>query len=132
LRHPGEQRQDIEMTPEMAHGIVGEVHEAFPAWRRTSFPERAGLMRRAADVLRVNTKRFALLMAEEMGKPVRNGIAEVEKCALGCDFFAQYAADVLAPEPIATEARNNFITFQPLGVEPPSMSAKLTVSDTSS
>jgi succinate-semialdehyde dehydrogenase/glutarate-semialdehyde dehydrogenase len=105
-----------EMTPEMVHRIVGQAHETFLAWRRTSFPQRAGFMRKAADVLRANTRRFALLMAEEMGKPVRDGLAEVEKCALGCDFFAQYTADFLAPEPVATEARNSFVTFQPLGV----------------
>ena len=72
-----------EMTSDMVKVIIGEVHEAFLAWRRTSFPERAALMRKIADVLRSNARQYALLMTEEMGNPVRDGIAEVQKCALG-------------------------------------------------
>jgi succinate-semialdehyde dehydrogenase/glutarate-semialdehyde dehydrogenase len=55
-------------------------------------------------------------MAQEMGKPLRDGIAEAQKCATGCDFYAEHAARFLAPEPVATEARKCFVTFQPLGV----------------
>jgi succinate-semialdehyde dehydrogenase / glutarate-semialdehyde dehydrogenase len=51
-----------------------------------------------------------------MGKPVRDGAAEVEKCASGCDFYAENAARFRAREPIVTEARNSFVTFNPLGV----------------
>ncbi len=105
-----------EMPPEMVKEIIGQVHETYLAWRHTSFVERAGLMRRAATVLRDNARKYALLMTEEMGKPVRDGIAEVQKCALGCDFYAEHAADFLAPEQIVTDARNSFVTFKPLGV----------------
>src|SRR6202030_2030156 len=85
-------------------------------WRRTSFEERATLMSAAAQVLRGSAGDYARLMAQEMGKPVRDGVAEVEKCASGCDFYAENAARFLAREPIATEARNSFVTFNPLGV----------------
>src|SRR3989440_10063648 len=55
-------------------------------------------------------------MAEEMGKPIRDGIAEIQKCAGGCDYFAENAERFLAPEPVATEARKSYVAFNPLGV----------------
>jgi len=105
-----------EMTPTVVGGIIGDVHEAFLKWRRTSFAERATMMREAAKILRGSAGEYARLMAQEMGKPVRDGAAEVEKCASGCDFYAEHAARFLAREPILTEARNSFVTFNPLGV----------------
>src|SRR6266403_3252692 len=105
-----------EMTPSVVSGIISDVHEAFLKWRHTSFEERAAMMREAAQILRGSAGDYARLMAQEMGKPVRDGVAEVEKCASGCDFYAENAARFLAREPIATEARNSFVTFNPLGV----------------
>src|SRR5260370_19172694 len=105
-----------EMTPSVVSGIISDVHEAFLKWRHTSFEERAAMMREAARILRGKAGEYARLMAQEMGKPVRDGVAEVEKCASGCDFYAENAARFLAREPIATEARNSFVTFNPLGV----------------
>jgi succinate-semialdehyde dehydrogenase / glutarate-semialdehyde dehydrogenase len=55
-------------------------------------------------------------MAQEMGKPIRDGVAEIQKCALTCDYYADNAARFLAPEPIKTEAHKSFVSFQPLGV----------------
>jgi succinate-semialdehyde dehydrogenase/glutarate-semialdehyde dehydrogenase len=105
-----------EMTPTVVSGIISDVHEAFLEWRRTSFAERATMMREAAKILRGSAGEYARLMAQEMGKPVRDGVAEVEKCAFGCDFYAENAARFLAREPILTEARNSFVTFNPLGI----------------
>jgi succinate-semialdehyde dehydrogenase/glutarate-semialdehyde dehydrogenase len=59
---------------------------------------------------------LATLMALEMGKPVRQGRAEIEKCAWVCEYYAEHAARFLAPETVATDARRSFVTFQPLGV----------------
>jgi succinate-semialdehyde dehydrogenase/glutarate-semialdehyde dehydrogenase len=105
-----------QMAPEAVQGIVEHVHEAFLGWRQTSFSDRSTLMRKAAQVLRDNARDCARLIAREMGKPLRDGIAEVQKCALGCDFYAERAAHFLAREPVVTEARKSFVTFQPLGV----------------
>jgi succinate-semialdehyde dehydrogenase/glutarate-semialdehyde dehydrogenase len=105
-----------EMTPTVVGAIINEVHEAVLKWRRTSFAERATLMRAAAQILRGSAGEYARLMAQEMGKPVRDGVAEVEKCASSCDFYADHAARFLAREPISTEAHNSFVTFNPLGV----------------
>jgi succinate-semialdehyde dehydrogenase/glutarate-semialdehyde dehydrogenase len=105
-----------EMTLEEVRGIIDKAHKAYLNWRRTSFHSRAALMRQAAQVLRSNAAEYAHLMAEEMGKPMRAGAAEVQKCALGCDYYAENAERFLAPEVVKTEARKSFVTFQPLGV----------------
>src|SRR5437899_7911918 len=104
------------MAPSEVHGIVGQFHEAFLGWRLTSFRSRAALMREAAKLLRSNAATYAHLMAQEMGKPVRDGVAEAQKCALGCDYYAENAEHFLAPEMVRTEARKSFIAFRPLGV----------------
>jgi acyl-CoA reductase-like NAD-dependent aldehyde dehydrogenase len=101
-----------EGTPEEVERIVGEVHEDFLSWRSTGFAERARLMRNAGEVLRGNAGDYARLIAREMGKPVRDGVAEVRKCALACDYFAENAERFRARAPV----RNSFASFQPLGV----------------
>src|SRR5580658_4992622 len=105
-----------EMAPAAVADIVAKTHEAFLGWRRTSFTTRAQAMRKAAEILRSDASHYGKLMAQEMGKPLRDGIAEAQKCATGCDFYAEHAARFLAPEPVATEARKCFVTFNPLGV----------------
>ncbi|WP_019947350.1 NAD-dependent succinate-semialdehyde dehydrogenase [Hymenobacter aerophilus] len=95
--------------------IVGEVHAAFAEWRTTSFEHRAQLMHRAADLLRERAGELARLMAIEMGKPLADGRAEANKCALCCDFYADRAAEFLADEFIETEAERSFIAYEPLG-----------------
>src|SRR5439155_17130039 len=105
-----------EMTPAAVGRILEDVHEAFLGWRRASFADRAAPMRRAANTLRANAGDYARLMAKEMGKPVREGVAEAQKCASVCDFYAENAERFLAREAIATEARKSFVTFNPLGV----------------
>ena len=96
--------------------IVTDAHAAFLEWRRASFAERARPMRNAAAILRAEAGALARLMAQEMGKPVRDGIAEVQKCASACEFFADTAARFLARESVATEARASFVDFNPVGV----------------
>ncbi len=90
--------------------------EAFPAWRGAGFPARAAKLRAAAEVLRSQRHEFARLMATEMGKPISQGEAEVEKCASACEFYAQNAERFLAREPVPTDAANSFVAFEPLGV----------------
>jgi succinate-semialdehyde dehydrogenase/glutarate-semialdehyde dehydrogenase len=105
-----------EITPsEVAHRIE-RAHEAFLDWRQTSFAERAALMRRAAQELREQANTQAQLMALEMGKPIVDGRAEMEKCAWVCDYYADQAERFLQPEVIETDATKSFVTFQPLGV----------------
>jgi succinate-semialdehyde dehydrogenase/glutarate-semialdehyde dehydrogenase len=73
-------------------------------------------MRKAGQLLRQRARDYGRLMAEEMGKPIGGGIAEVEKCASACDYFADNAEAFLAPEAIPIEGAKAYVVFQPIGV----------------
>jgi succinate-semialdehyde dehydrogenase/glutarate-semialdehyde dehydrogenase len=105
-----------EMTREEAAAAVEASHRAFLGWRAGDPAERTPRMQAAARLLRERKEELARLMALEMGKPLADGRSEVDKCALACDYFAEQAAGILAPEPIATEASKSFVAFEPLGV----------------
>ena len=77
--------------------------------------DRAPALRATARLLRERRDEFAKLMALEMGKPVSQGCAEAEKCALVCEYYADQAATFLAPQLVATEATRSYVLFQPLG-----------------
>jgi len=104
-----------EMTPAEVETIVQQAHEAHLEWKRTSFAHRAGLMKKAAAVIRSKAEEWAVLAAEEMGKPVRDGRGEAEKCAWVCDYYADHAASILKPEMIDTAASKSYAAFRPLG-----------------
>lgn len=70
-----------EMTPDAVRETAMASHAAFLSWRRTHLGARAELMNRAAETLRRNAGEYAGLMAREMGKPIRQGLSEIEKCA---------------------------------------------------
>jgi succinate-semialdehyde dehydrogenase/glutarate-semialdehyde dehydrogenase len=89
--------------------------EAFAAWRRTSLAERAARLRAAAATLRRDRDGLARLMTEEMGKPIVQAEAEVEKCATACEHFAEHGARYLEPEQVPTEASRSLVRFDPLG-----------------
>jgi succinate-semialdehyde dehydrogenase/glutarate-semialdehyde dehydrogenase len=102
---------------EQAHAAAAAAHQAFGRWRKTSFADRAAIIRRAAEILRLRKAEFARLMTEEMGKTFDEGIAEVEKCAFHCDWFADNAERYLADEPVDIgEDAEVFVTFNPLGI----------------
>ncbi|RMF09307.1 MAG: NAD-dependent succinate-semialdehyde dehydrogenase [Candidatus Neomarinimicrobiota bacterium] len=105
-----------EHSPEEVQSILEQVHATYLDWKRTSFSHRTGLMKRAAEVLRTQAQEYAELMAVEMGKPVRDGRAEVEKCAWVCDYYAEKAESFLASEIVLTEARKSFIAYRPIGI----------------
>ena len=105
-----------EMPPEEAAAAVAQAHEAWQTWRTTSFAIRATHMQKAAGILRERTHEFAKLMATEMGKPLKQGVAEAEKCAWVCDYYADKAAARLTADVIKTEASKSYVAFEPLGV----------------
>jgi succinate-semialdehyde dehydrogenase/glutarate-semialdehyde dehydrogenase len=105
-----------EMSAEVVQTIIASTHQAYLEWRTTTFQKRASLIRRAAEILRASARKYARLMAEEMGKPVHDGIAEAQKCAVGCDYYAANAERLLMPELVKTEARKSFVAFNPLGI----------------
>src|SRR5437899_11519742 len=106
--------------PELdAAGIEAAVARAWGsrhAWRDAGIDLRTALMRSVAGVLRAEKARFAALMTSEMGKPIVEAEAEVEKCAWTATWIADNAARLLADEPIESTATKHYVRFQPLGV----------------
>ncbi len=95
---------------------VAAAHAAFASWSRASCADRAPLIRAAAAVLRRRRDELAATMAEEMGKPVSDGRAEVLKCAWVCEHYADHAEAMLQDEDVQTDASRSFVAHRPLGV----------------
>lgn len=92
------------------------AHTAFHSWRETSFAERRSLFQRVAAYLRAHKTELGRIASLEMGKPLLESEAEVEKCAWNCDFYADNAEKFLADEEVETNATRSYVSFQPLGV----------------
>lgn len=105
-----------EMSADEVDRALNSAAQAFQTWRRTSFPDRAPVIKGVARALRARKSELARLMAMEMGKPLNQGESEVEKCAMACEYFADHAAAFLAREEVKTDASRSFVTYQPLGV----------------
>jgi len=99
-----------------AHTAAAAARQAFLQWRRTRFAERSAVMHKAAEILRARRQEFARLMTDEMGKTHDEGVAEIEKCAFHCDWFADHAEAYLAEQPVDIAEAEVFVTFNPLGV----------------
>jgi succinate-semialdehyde dehydrogenase/glutarate-semialdehyde dehydrogenase len=88
---------------------------AFPEWRRVPIAERARRMKRAGEILEERKQEFGRLMTVEMGKPIGPGVSEAEKCAWACRFYAEHAAEFLAPERVQTDASESLVRYDPIG-----------------
>jgi succinate-semialdehyde dehydrogenase/glutarate-semialdehyde dehydrogenase len=104
-----------EHTAKEINEIINLSYNTFKGWVKSSYKERSALMKNAAGKLRSNSEKYAHLMAVEMGKPINDGKAEIEKCAWTCEYFAEHAESFLSRQPIITEASESFVSFQPLG-----------------
>ncbi len=104
-----------EMSFEEVSSIIKKTHQTFLAWKETSFAERKLRMKNAASILRQNNKKYSELMTLEMGKPIKQSYAEVEKCAWVCEYYADNAEKFLMDKVIETDAEKSFVTFRPLG-----------------
>ncbi|MUG95491.1 aldehyde dehydrogenase family protein [Scytonema sp. UIC 10036] len=90
--------------------------QAFEQYRKTGFPERASWLQKAADILEQEKAEYAKLMTLEMGKPFKAAIAEAEKCAVVCRYYAEHAAQFLSDVSVKTDASHSFVRYQPLGI----------------
>lgn len=89
---------------------------AFTRWKALSYAERGAYLHSVSEVLELRKRQLAELMAEEMGKPIKAGMAEISKCALVCRYYADHGEEFLKQERVNTDASESYITFQPLGV----------------
>lgn len=103
-------------TKDEVNEKIQQTHQAWLQWKETGFEERAMLVRNMGAVLRKRKEEFAKLIALEMGKPIKAGRAEIEKCAVTCDYYADNAAAFLKEELVTTNASKSYVCFEPLGV----------------
>jgi len=94
---------------------LSQVAEATPAWAETDLAERCDLLRRAAGILRDQKDSLARIITLEMGKLLSEAVAEVEKCAVACEYYAENAPRFLADEIIESDAGKSLVAYQPLG-----------------
>ena len=95
---------------------IAQADAAFQTWRTVPIADRAVPMHALARLLRDRKDRYARTITTEMGKPITEALAEIEKCAFTCDFYADHAAAFLADEPVVANARESLVAFEPLGV----------------
>ena len=105
-----------ELTIQEVEKLIDDMNKEQIKWRRTTFSDRSSLMRKAAEILRENVDKYGELMALEMGKPIKGGRSEANKCAWVCDYYAEKAEEFLKPEIVETSANKSFVSYQPLGI----------------
>jgi succinate-semialdehyde dehydrogenase / glutarate-semialdehyde dehydrogenase len=105
-----------ETTAEEIDAVLDRAYRAAAIWRTTSPPDRAVALRRLASALRGRRDDLAVMATREMGKPLAESVAEVDKCAWACEWFAERGPAMLEPEPVDTEAVRTRILYVPLGV----------------
>ncbi len=103
------------LTPAQIEQKLQLAVAAFQVHRRTTFADRAAKMMRAAEILEKEKDECAHLMTLEMGKPLKAAVAEAQKCALGCRYYANHAEKFLADEVVETGAKRSFIRYLPIG-----------------
>jgi len=101
---------------EQLNACIDAAHICYLAWRKTDFVQRRQRMLNLAKCLRKKKAEYAILIANEMGKPVTAGQDEIEKCAWVCEHYAEHAESYLAPRLIDTDLEKTKVSYQPLGV----------------
>ena len=108
-RYPG-------LDSEGIHSALDDAVRAQAAWAEVPITERAAFLRTLGRLLRDEAEVHAKLISREMGKPITEALAEVRKCAVTCDFYADHVEEFLADQPVQTEASASYVTYEPLGV----------------
>jgi len=103
-------------TAEVINDNIHAAQDAFVNWRQSSFSERAERLRSLAQQVESSAQDLAVLITKEMGKPLTEAEAEIEKCASVCRYYAENGAQFLQDRPVKIEGSESFVSFQPLGI----------------
>jgi succinate-semialdehyde dehydrogenase / glutarate-semialdehyde dehydrogenase len=103
-------------SSEVVKSKIDAAHHAFLSWREVPFKVRSEFMIKQAEILESEAEKYGRIITLEMGKPLKDSIAEVKKCATACRYYAANAEDFLKDEEISTAASKSVIAFEPLGV----------------
>jgi len=93
-----------------------KAHSAQQIWAKTIFATRAEVLHKVAIQLHAQRDAYAILITREMGKPLHEARAEVEKCAGVCDYYAQQAEEFMCAEPVESDAGKSYVAHYPFGV----------------
>ena len=102
---------DAELEAKLSQGA-----KTFKEYRLTSLESRREKLLNAADILETSAPQWAELITIEMGKPIKQSLAEIKKCALVCRYYADHGEEFLRPKYIETDASSSYISYQPLGM----------------
>ena len=105
-----------ELTAEQIEQKIALTQARFESWRDTTIEERAAIMKKAAQAIRDQKAALAAIITSEVGKTLTASEGELEKCALTCDYYADNAAEFLAPEHIQTDGSQSYVRFDPIGI----------------
>lgn len=112
--------KEIKIYPDMdlekVNQIIIKSNDALADWQRTDFSFRKEKMKNAAKILIDKKDKYAEIITLEMGKPIKQSIAEVEKCSWVCDYYAENAEKFLSNEEVETDASKSFVAYEPLGI----------------
>jgi len=115
--YTGKTNQEFDpMSREASELEVGSAKDAFLKWRKLPIAERLKPIAELASIFRRRTGEYASIITMEMGKPRRQAISEIQKCALVCDYYHDNAEEFLKNEIIASQFAKSYVTFEPLGV----------------
>jgi len=103
------------MDKNQVFGLVGKAKRAYPEWKK-DYERRRSYIYNLVEYLKKNKTELATVATSEMGKPLKESIGEVEKCAWALEFYADHGDSFLSDEVLNTDARKSFLTFEPLGV----------------
>ena len=104
------------MSQSELDGIIDKTHDVYVSWKKTSFSERSKKLLKAAEILRKNAKEYANIITAEMGKPITQSLAEVEKCAWICEYYAESAEGHLKDRIIKTSKLKTKVCYRPKGI----------------
>lgn len=105
-----------ELSKSKINKKLKSAHKTFENWRLSSFERRKDLVLNLAEVLEKNKHKYAETITLEMGKPISQAIAEVEKCVWVCEYYAENAEELLSKKIIQTNAYKSYVSFEPIGV----------------
>lgn len=103
------------MDAAAVEAVLAASQPAFRAWSARPLAERGELLRRVGSELRRRRDDIQRVMTAEMGKLRKEALAEIDKCAGACDYYANHAADYLRDEPIATDGSRSYVRYEPIG-----------------
>ncbi|HXV66667.1 MAG TPA: NAD-dependent succinate-semialdehyde dehydrogenase [Nitrosopumilaceae archaeon] len=105
------------LTEEQVNHEVNDSRKIFDSiWKKFDISERSKLLRNLGHMLQQRKKEYATIITNEMGKPITESLAEVEKCSWVCEYYADNGEKFLEPEFIQTNAKDSYVRFDPLGV----------------